>query len=798
MQTRRAKVFFAAILVLGPNSFGQSWNSQLLPNVGGKYTAQAVNFAGRTWSLDDFSYVGYYLGTKSLGSVPCNVVNVTATGDITQAVQAAIDTVGKAGGGSVRIPAGTFTMSGPVAVPYDNVSIEGAGSAQTTIMVSSSFASDDGATDGLFIFGRAVGAATNDGWVGKGTAVANITAVVHRGDMSVTVDNASKINMGDWIVIQQVFWTALVNNNSSNPLPWPANSCCEFSFTYLRQVVAKSGNQVSIDAPIPWTLDPANNQVRVRTTDGQMKENDGLKGMTIQFDNNKLASTGRPHGTGAYFEGVRNGWVYDVKIFNFPRFGIYLNYSVRITVLDCWVQTTQDKGGDGYGYGFLESPAQNILVKRSLGEDNRHNFITSHPQTSMVVQTQNVSANETEPDDTHYAFEQAILWDKHSQMNGGALEMVNRGNQSGTTAAAYETLASGVVWNFYGDGVKNQLASLNGALYLKPSPDGQLVVVGVNGAHAVYDNTRADVVPFVPGQRMQANPGLQVGSSSGALQNVLYDGLYQTGLQPASLYETQLANRIGTPPADWIDVCGAPPMLNAGGITNAASFRVGPLSPGEIVTLFGSGMGPATLAGATINGFGLVDTTLAGTRVLFDGLPAPLVYTSSSQVSAVVPYATGGKSASATQVQVEYLGQRSAPMSFPIASTSPGIFKLGDAGGGVGIWVVNRDNTLNSPANPATTGSIVVLYATGAGQTNPPGIDGSLSPAPFPVPTQNVSVTIAGLKANLLYQGAAPFEIAGLMQVNAVIPAGLAPADAAPLVLTIGNASSQTASVAIH
>jgi uncharacterized protein (TIGR03437 family) len=436
------------------------------------------------------------------------------------------------------------------------------------------------------------------------------------------------------------------------------------------------------------------------------------------------------------------------------------------------------------------------LVKRSHGEDNRHNFITSHPQTSMVAQTQNVSVNETEPDDTHYAFEQAILFDKHTQMNGGAIEMLNRGDQSGTVAAAYETLASGVIWNFFGDGVKNQLASLNGALYLKPSPDGQLVVVGVNGAHAVYDDTQANVTPFVPGQKMQAAAGLQVGSSSGALKNVLYDGLYQTGLQPASLYDTQLGNRIGVPPADWIDACGATPMLNANGITNAASFATGPLSPGEIVTLFGSGMGPVTLAGLTINGFGLVDTLLAGTRVLFDGIPAPLVYTRSDVVSAVVPYATVGNSE--TQVQVEYLGQRSATGTFHIAATSPGIFKLGDAGGGIGIWVVNQDNTLNSPAHPATAGDIVVFYATGAGQTNPAGVDGSFASAPFPVPTQKVSLTIAGVQANLLYQGAAPLEIAGLLQINAVVPSGLAPSDTAPLVLTIGNAASQTATIAIH
>jgi len=793
----RRFLIFLTIAGLGSvSTSAQSWSSQLLPNVAGKYTAQTVSFAGRAWSLDDFSYVGYYLGTKSLGSVPCNVVNVTATGDITQAVQAAINSVGNAGGGSVRIPAGTFTMSGPVAVPYSNVSIEGAGSGQTIINVSSNYGSDDGANDGLFAFGRALGAATNNGWVSKGATVANLSAVAHRGDMVVSVNSAAKINVGDWIVIQQLFWTALVNNNSTSPAPWPANSCCEFSFTYLRKVTAKSGNRVSIDAPIPWTLDPANNTVRVGMTDGQMKENVGLKGMTIQFADNTLASTGLPHGTATYFEGVRNGWVYDVKILNFPRYGIYLNYSARITVLDCWVQTAQNKGGDGYGYGFIESPAQNILIKGSHGEDTRHNFITSHPETSMVVQTQNVSLNETEPDDTHYAFEQAIVWDKHTQMNGGAVEMVNRGDESGTTAAAYETLASGVVWNFYGDGVKNKLASLNGALYLKPSPDGQLVVVGVNGAHAVYDSTQANVTPFVPGQRMQASAGLQVGSSPGALQNVLYEGLYQTGLQPASLYETQLANRIGVPPADWIDVCGALPMLNAGGIANAASFATGPLSPGEIVSLFGSGMGPAALASLTVNGFGFVDTTLAGTRVLFDGLPAPLVYTSSGQVSAVVPYATAGQPA--TKVQVEYLGQPSTAASYSLAPTSPGIFKLGDAGGGVGIWVVNQDNTLNSPANPATAGSIVVFYATGAGQTNPSGVDGSVATAPFPVPTQKVSVTITGVPATLLYQGAAPYEIAGLLQINAVIPGGLAPSDNAPLVLTVGNASSQTATVAIH
>jgi hypothetical protein len=107
------------------------WNSRLLPLIDGQYTAATIQFSGRTWTLDDYSYVGYFLGTRSLGSVVCNPIDVSASGDITQALQAAVNAVWQAGGGIVRIPAGTFGMSAPVMVPYSNISIEGAGSGQT-------------------------------------------------------------------------------------------------------------------------------------------------------------------------------------------------------------------------------------------------------------------------------------------------------------------------------------------------------------------------------------------------------------------------------------------------------------------------------------------------------------------------------------------------------------------------------------------------------------------------------------------------------------------------------------------
>lgn len=99
---------------------------------------------------------------------------------------------------------------------------------------------------------------------------------------------------------------------------------------------------------------------------------------------------------------------------------------------------------------------------------------------------------------------------------------------------------------------------------------------------------------------------------------------------------------------------------------------------------------------------------------------------------------------------------------------------------------------MNSPANPAAPGSTVIFYATGGGQTNPAGVDGSLAAAPYPSPLAPVSVTIGGTKAAVAYAGAAPGFIAGLLQMNVQIPTGLSSVAASPLVLTIGSASSQS------
>jgi uncharacterized protein (TIGR03437 family) len=231
-------------------------------------------------------------------------------------------------------------------------------------------------------------------------------------------------------------------------------------------------------------------------------------------------------------------------------------------------------------------------------------------------------------------------------------------------------------------------------------------------------------------------------------------------------------------------------QLNA--VVNAASNVAGAVSPGEIVTLYGAYIGPASAVGLQVNADGTYAKTLGGTRVLFDGVPAGIIYASAAQVNAVSPYGLAGKST--TQVQVEYQGVLSNAISIPVQAAHPGLFTV-DASGLGGGAILNQDYSLNGGLNPAARGSVVMIYCTGGGVTIPASVDATITPAPPPLynlsPTNPVSVTIGGIAATVSYSGAAPSQIAGLTQINAQVPAGVTPGTKVPVIVTIGTWQSQ-------
>ena len=230
------------------------------------------------------------------------------------------------------------------------------------------------------------------------------------------------------------------------------------------------------------------------------------------------------------------------------------------------------------------------------------------------------------------------------------------------------------------------------------------------------------------------------------------------------------------------------PPLTINSVVNAANYKGYGLSPGEIVTIFGLGIGPATGETLKLTSAGLVDTTLAKTRVLFDGQPGPMIYSSDRQVSAVVPYGVAGKPS--VQVQVEYDGGKTNAMPVAVNPTFPGIFTQNASGTGPGA-ILNQDLTVNTPANPAARGSVIAIYATGEGATDPVGIDGKPGTVPLPAPSLAVTASVGGQPAEVLYAGGAPGLVAGVLQVNVRIPAST-PADASvPIMVGVGGAPTQ-------
>jgi uncharacterized protein (TIGR03437 family) len=229
-------------------------------------------------------------------------------------------------------------------------------------------------------------------------------------------------------------------------------------------------------------------------------------------------------------------------------------------------------------------------------------------------------------------------------------------------------------------------------------------------------------------------------------------------------------------------------------VENAASYAAGAVAPGEIVALFGTNMGPSTGMGLQLSASGQsISSSVGGVNVLFDGSPAPLVYVSAGQINAIAPVGLAGKTS--TQVQVSYQSGTSNTMTIPVAAASPGIFAADGSGVGGGA-ILNQDSSINARLSPAKRGSVVAIYLTGAGATNPASADGAVTggAAPFPAVTQAVGVTIGGVPVpveQIVYSGAAPGSVEGLVQINAVIPQSVTPGPSVPIVVTIGGVSSQ-------
>jgi uncharacterized protein (TIGR03437 family) len=209
------------------------------------------------------------------------------------------------------------------------------------------------------------------------------------------------------------------------------------------------------------------------------------------------------------------------------------------------------------------------------------------------------------------------------------------------------------------------------------------------------------------------------------------------------------------------------PAITSGGIVNAASYAPPPVAVGEIVVIYGTNFGD-----------------LAKAQILFDYVPATIIYATPTQMAATVPRGVANRAT--TQVIVQSGDVMSAPVTLAVAPSSPALFTADSSGTGQAS-ALNQNYGINGATNPAERGSVIQLFGTGGGL---------LSREALPQVTLPISATIDGIDSLVQFAGAAPGLPEGVLQVNLFVPAG-ARVGSVPVVVKIGDATSNVATVAI-
>ena len=226
------------------------------------------------------------------------------------------------------------------------------------------------------------------------------------------------------------------------------------------------------------------------------------------------------------------------------------------------------------------------------------------------------------------------------------------------------------------------------------------------------------------------------------------------------------------------------PTISSGGVLNAASFATGQgVTPGSLISVFGTNLSPSSVPAPTIP----LPKALNGVQVTVNGIAAPLLFVSSGQINAQLPWETAAGTAS---VIVINNGASSAAETFQVAAAAPGLFST-QYGVGQAI-AINLDGSLAAPAalfpgsHTAQAGDTILLLCTGLGAVTPTVADGANSMDTLRTTVTNPTVYIGGVQAEVSFSGLSP-QFTGVYQLNIVIPDGVAASNATAIQVVAGG-----------
>lgn len=452
-----------------------TWRSRFFPANWRPLSAGGTRDAmGR--ALPDFSYAGWHRGEgrppigAGTPTITIDAAMGDGTRDATSSIQTALDGACTAGGGIVRLPAGTYRVRLPRA----------SAAAALTISCSHVVLRGDGPTRSRIVFddatrarSKAVLSIGGSGSVrdGTGTTTYRLASDASAESLAVTTMGSAPFAVGDWVVVRNENTAAFRADHRMDDATsglsglWPASQF--WGLWYPRRVASIAGSVITLDAPLRADL-RTRDRARVYAYTGAIEEV-GVEALAIGMVEN-LTTPGRTEptseddyamtGTTGYevhasraieLGAVHDAWLADVDSFapvgntrtgsHVLSMGILVEEGAsRITLVDCDWARPQYRGGGGNGY-LVHLQGHDVLIVDATTDRARHGFIYNHAASGNVI-LRGRTSNTRYSDDSHRFLAHANLYDQ-VELDRAWFQSVNRGE---TSSGAGFTATDHVWW----------------------------------------------------------------------------------------------------------------------------------------------------------------------------------------------------------------------------------------------------------------------------------------------------------------------------------------------------------------
>lgn len=490
----------------------QTWHSALVNVKKDGKLAYAKDPDG--FVIPDFSHAGYKGGDVTLPNMKVVREISPVGGDNTSYIQHAIDEVAAlrpdSDGirGALLLKAGVYPVAGTLFLNASGIVLKGEGAGKTIIQ---GIGDQPHQRDVIVVGNSAL-----QSWADKkNTENHEITSkIVPVGAFTFEVKNASDFKVGEAIVICHPCtreWLEAINFGDTGKDPgWkPGDQPIE----YQRYITALSGNKITVDAPVFYTLNRALSPSYIYRFDNSALCRDcGVEDLSVEIVSEGGAD--EKHAANCIrFYGAENCWALRVTTKGFMLSGIMTHLCTRSTIKDCKAIDPVGvvTGGRYYNFNIYER-SQLVLFQGCYAKDGRHNYISNgNSLASGCVFLRCVSEATKAVSEGHRRWTTGVLFDNLQELNpvrSLILALYNRGDYGTGHGWA---MAHGVLWNCD--------VTPKGQFCVQKPPTAQNYSIG-GVAETAYGNHKFK------------HPAGYI------------EGLNRPGLQPESLYESQLYDRL--------------------------------------------------------------------------------------------------------------------------------------------------------------------------------------------------------------------------------------------------------------